>query len=102
MVLVGTKLAEGSRWEYGLLVLVALNSFFKVFAYSFLCWILLNRTPTYFGFERCIVDISIATIAGKRSHLFKEYAFCLGFLVEIILSKPKGEDGIQRYLSRHI
>lgn len=89
MVLVWNDLADGSK-EYGA-GLVALNSVFQVFAYSFYAWLFMTQIPEWLGMEGVAIDISIATIAESVA-IYLGIPFLLGLIVRTAFVKTKGEE----------
>ena len=87
MVLVWNDLANGSK-EYGA-GLVALNSVFQVFAYSFYAWLFMTIIPKYIGMESMVIDISIGMVA-KSVLIYLGIPFLLGILIRQLSISYRG------------
>jgi ACR3 family arsenite transporter len=88
MVLVWNDLADGSA-EYGA-GLVALNSIFQVFAYSFYAWLFMAKLPPLIGLPSMAIDIPIQLIAESVA-LYLGVPFLMGILSRFLLVPLKGE-----------
>ena len=93
MVIVWNDLAGASR-EYGA-TLVALNSVFQIFTYSFYAWLFITVLPNYFGLEGFDVDISIYEVA-KSVAIYLGIPFLMGYLSRYFIVKYKGLDYYNR------
>jgi ACR3 family arsenite transporter len=87
MVLVWNDLADGSK-EYGA-GLVALNSVFQVFAYSFYAWLFMTVIPKYMGLKSMAIDISIGMVA-ESVLIYLGIPFLLGIIIRQLTISLKG------------
>ncbi|MEN5233923.1 ACR3 family arsenite efflux transporter [Sphingobacterium faecium] len=93
MVIVWNDLAKGNR-EYGAL-LIALNSIFQVFSYSFLVWLFINKLPDSLGIAQFNVSVSIRDVT-ESVLIYLGIPFLLGFLSRYVLINTKGKDWFNR------
>jgi ACR3 family arsenite transporter len=93
MVIVWNDLAGASR-EYGA-TLIALNSVFQIFTYSFYAWLFITVLPNYLGLEGFDVHISITEVAQSVA-IYLGIPFLMGYLSRLFIVKYKGIDYYNR------
>lgn len=98
MVLIWNMLARGSGEVAA--VLVALNSLFQIFFYSFLGWLFLTKVPEWLGATGSDFHVSMGSIAQSVA-IFLGVPLVAGALTRVSLVRLKGQDWYERiFLTR--
>lgn len=93
MVIVWSDLAKANR-EYTAM-LVALNSIFQIFSYSFLVWLFINVLPAKLGLANFNVSVSMKDVT-ESVLIYLGIPFLAGFLSRYFLVKSKGIEWYNR------
>ncbi|REC47362.1 MULTISPECIES: ACR3 family arsenite efflux transporter [Chryseobacterium] len=93
MVIVWNDLARGNR-EYAAL-LVALNSVFQIFSYSFFAWLFINVLPQKLGLGNFSISVPMREVT-ESVLIYLGIPFLAGFLSRYLLITFKGKDWYNR------
>lgn len=93
MVIVWNDLARGNR-EYAAL-LVALNSVFQIFSYSFFAWLFINVLPQKLGLGNFSISVPMREVT-ESVLIYLGIPFLAGFLSRYLLISFKGKDWYNR------
>jgi len=93
MVIVWNDLARGNR-EYAAL-LVALNSVFQIFSYSFFAWLFINVLPQKLGLGNFSISVPMREVT-ESVLIYLGIPFLTGFLSRYLLISFKGKDWYNR------
>jgi len=93
MVIVWSDLAKANR-EYTAM-LVALNSIFQIFTYSFLVWLFINILPAKLGLANFNVSVSMKDVT-ESVLIYLGIPFLAGFISRYFLVKLKGIEWYNR------
>ncbi|MCQ4139002.1 ACR3 family arsenite efflux transporter [Chryseobacterium sp. EO14] len=93
MVIVWNDLARGNR-EYAAL-LVALNSIFQIFSYSFFAWLFINVLPQRLGLGNFSISVPMREVT-ESVLIYLGIPFLAGFLSRYLLITFKGKDWYNR------
>jgi len=93
MVIVWNDLAKGNR-EYAAL-LVALNSIFQIFTYSFFVWLFINVLPGKLGLANFNVSVSMKDVT-ESVLIYLGIPFLAGFSSRYFLIRSKGLEWYNR------
>ena len=93
--MVVADLMENKGWNAYAALLVALNSIFQIFSYSFFVWLFINVLPQKLGLGNFNVSVPMRDVM-ESVLIYLGIPFLAGFLTRYFLVKTKGVDWYSR------